>query len=246
MKPYKIGELAKQTGLTVRALHHYDEIGLLTPTYRTSAGHRLYQEKDIQKLQEIMLLQLMGFSLAEIKICLERKDFSFQEMAKSHLNRLQITIQSQKALCNRIEAIIEAINHQQALSLDSAIETIKAIVMYEKYYTPEQIETLKNRQSKMSKEEFAQGQAAWETLFKEFEVAFNAKKEVSDSSVIKLGQRANALIQEFTGGSPEMEKSLQKMYSTEGGHNVLSQHGVTVSAELFQFITYAMKAAKEA
>ena len=245
MKPFKIGELAKQTGLTVRALHHYDEIGLLNPSYRTPAGHRLYQEKDIQKLQEIMLLQLMGFSLAEIKICLERKDFSFQEMAKAHLSRLQITIQSQKTLCNRIEAIIQAFDQQQALSIDSAIETIKAIVMYEKYYTPEQIETLKNRQSKMSKEELAQGQAAWETLFNEFEVAFNAKKQVNHTSVIELGHRANALINEFTGGSPEMEKSLQKMYSTEGGHNVLAQHGVNVSAELFQFIANAMKAAKE-
>lgn len=242
--PLKIGELAKKTGLTIRALHHYDEIGLLSPSYRTASGHRLYQKEDIQKLQEIMLLQLMGFSLAEIKICLEKKDFPFREMAKSHLNRLQIALQSQKALCNRIESIIKALDHQQALSLDNALETIKAIVMYEKYYTPEQLETLKKRQSALSKEEFAKGQAAWETLFAEFEQAFHAGKSLADPSVITMGQRANALIQEFTGGDPEMEKSLQKMYDTEGGHNVLSQHGVKVSAELFQFIAHAMGEAK--
>ncbi len=244
MKPFKIGELAKMTGLTVRALHHYDEIGLLSPSYRTQAGHRLYQEKDIQKLQEIMLLQLMRFSLAEIKICLEGNELSLQDMAKAHLNRLQNEMQSQKALYNRIESIVEALDYQPTLSIDSAIETIKAIVMYEKYYTPEQIETLKLRQRKMSKEELAQGQAAWETLFNEFETAFNAKKELTDPSVIKLGQKANALIQEFTGGNPEMEKSFQKMYKTEGGHNVLSQHGMTITAELFQFIANAMGAAK--
>lgn len=245
MKPLKIGELAKKTGLTIRALHHYDEIGLLSPSYRTEAGHRLYAEKDIQKLQKIMLLQLMSFSLAEIKICIERKDFSFHDMAKAHLNRLQVEILSQKKLYNRIESIIEALNHQQASSIDNAIETIKAIVMYEKYYTPEQLETLKSRQDTMSKEELSQVQEAWETLFKEFEAAFNAKIDVSHASVIKLGHSANALIEEFTGGDPEMKKSFQKMYSTEGGHNVLSQHGVKVSAELFQYIANAMKAAKE-
>ncbi len=245
MKPLKIGELAKKTGLTVRALHHYDEIGLLSPSFRTEAGHRLYGEKDIQKLQEIMLLQLMRFSLAEIKICLEKKDFPFQDMAQAHLNRLQIEMQSQKALCNRIESIIKALNQQQASSVEDVIDTIKAIVMYEKYYTPEQLEILKNRQNSLSKEALAKGQAAWESVFKEFEKAFQDGKNVSDPTVILLGQKANGLIQEFTGGDPEMEKSLQKMYDTEGGHNVISQHGVKVSAALFQYIANAMQEAKQ-
>ncbi|MFI4937263.1 MAG: MerR family transcriptional regulator [Candidatus Berkiellales bacterium] len=243
MKPLKIGELAKKTGLTIRALRHYDEIGLLSPSFRTDANHRLYVEKDIHKLQEIMLLQLMGFSLGEISLCLEKKDFPFQDMAKAHLHRLQIAMQSQKALYNRIETIIEALNHQ-ALSIDNALECIKAIVMYEKYYTPEQIETMRKSQSALSKEDLAKGQAAWDTLFKDFDIAFKAGKAISDPIVIQLGQKANALIQEFTGGDPEMERSLQKMYDTEGGHNVLGKHGVNVSAELFQFISRAMHEAK--
>lgn len=244
MKPLKIGALAKKTGLTIRALRHYDEIGLLSPSIRSEAGHRLYSEKDIQKLQDMMLLQLMGFSLAEIKVCLEKRDFPIQQMAKSHLQRLQITIQSQKALYNRIDSIITAFEQQKALSVDDALETIKVIVMYEKYYTPEQIETLKQRESKMSKEELAKAQVDWEDLFKEFKLAFQAGKPVTHPDVIKLGQKANALINAFTGGDPEMEKSLQNMYSTEGGHNVLSQHGVGINAEEFQYLANAMGAAK--
>lgn len=244
MKPLKIGELAKKTGLTVRALHHYDEIGLLSPSFRTEAGHRLYSEEDIQKLQKIMILQLMNFSLAEINTCLEKQDFSFQEMAQAHLNRLQIAIQSQKTLYNRIESIVQALDHQQTLSADNICETIKVIVMYEKYYSPEQIETLKKRQNALTKEELAQNQADWEILFKEFEVAFNANKSLSDPSVVALGQRANKLVQDFTGGDPEMEKSFQSMYKSEGGHNVLAQHGINMSAELFQFMAHAMGEAK--
>ncbi|MBS0288392.1 MAG: MerR family transcriptional regulator [Proteobacteria bacterium] len=245
MKPLKIGDLAKQTGLTVRALRHYDEIGLLSPSLRTLSDHRLYSEKDVQKLQEIMLLQLMGFSLAEIKICLEKKEFPFQDMAKAHLQRIQIAMQSQQALCNRIEAIIEALNHQPAESIDYAIECIKAIVMYEKYYTPAQIETLKKRQNALSKEEMENYQAEWEAVFKEFAEVFNAGFPVTHKDAVALGKRANALILAFTGGDPEMEKSLQNMYATEGGHNVLSGHGMNISAELFQFIAKAMGEAKK-
>ena len=47
---WKVGELAKATGLTVRALHHYDDFGLLVPTERTDAGHRVYAEKDVRRL----------------------------------------------------------------------------------------------------------------------------------------------------------------------------------------------------
>jgi len=46
----KVGQLAKQTHLSVRTLHHYDEIGLLSPSVRTPAGHRLYNTKDIAVL----------------------------------------------------------------------------------------------------------------------------------------------------------------------------------------------------
>ena len=47
----KVGELTKRTGLTVRTLHHYDEIGLLAPAERTSSGHRLYGETELRRLQ---------------------------------------------------------------------------------------------------------------------------------------------------------------------------------------------------
>ena len=101
-----------------------------------------------------------------------------------------------------------------------------------------------NLQSKLSQAELDEVQAQWNTLFQEFETAFNAGMDVHDASVMTLANKANALIQAFTGGDPAMEKSFQNMYSTEGGHNVLAQHGVKISAELFAFIANAMKEAK--
>ena len=58
--PWRVGELARRTGLSVRALHHYDAIGLLEPSLRTEAGHRLYAGEDVSRLQQIQSLQNRG------------------------------------------------------------------------------------------------------------------------------------------------------------------------------------------
>ena len=74
MRPstWKVGELAKQTGLSVRTLHYYDEVGLLSPSQRTAAGHRLYTAGDIVRLQQIKSLRHLAFALEEIRACLNR------------------------------------------------------------------------------------------------------------------------------------------------------------------------------
>ena len=58
----KVGALAELTGLTVRALHHYDHIGLLRPSDRSSSGHRLYTGDDVARLYRICLLRRLGFA----------------------------------------------------------------------------------------------------------------------------------------------------------------------------------------
>jgi MerR family transcriptional regulator, thiopeptide resistance regulator len=68
---WKVGTLAQATGLTVRALHHYDHIGLLSPSRRTAAGHRLYTADDVARLYRIRLLRGLGFPLEQIAAALQ-------------------------------------------------------------------------------------------------------------------------------------------------------------------------------
>ena len=68
---WKIGELARRTGLTVRTLHHYDEIGLLSPAQRSDGGHRVYDEADVQRLYRIVSLRSLGFPLDAIAQALD-------------------------------------------------------------------------------------------------------------------------------------------------------------------------------
>ena len=73
---WKIGELARRTGLTVRTLHHYDEIGLLSPAERSDGGHRVYDEADVQRLYRIVSLRSLGFPLDAIARALDSQSAS--------------------------------------------------------------------------------------------------------------------------------------------------------------------------
>ena len=85
-RTWKVGALAQLTGLTVRALHHYDHLGLLTPSRRTAAGHRLYTSDDVARLYRISLLRRLGFPLDQIARVLDDPQWQLQEAVRRHLD----------------------------------------------------------------------------------------------------------------------------------------------------------------
>src|SRR5205814_9009106 len=70
---YQAREFADFAGVTVRTLHHYDRLGLLKPSGRTAAGYRLYGERELARLQQIVTLKFVGFSLTQIKVLLDQR-----------------------------------------------------------------------------------------------------------------------------------------------------------------------------
>ena len=68
---YSVGQVAGLAGVTVRTLHHYDEIGLLSPDGRSRAGYRRYGDADLARLQQIMFYRELGFALDEIAAMLD-------------------------------------------------------------------------------------------------------------------------------------------------------------------------------
>ena len=71
----KVGELARLTGISVRTLHYYGEIGLLLPPLRSESGHRLYGAKQIARLQQIRSLRQLGFTMKEVRAVLKSRSF---------------------------------------------------------------------------------------------------------------------------------------------------------------------------
>ena len=149
----KIGDLARRTGLTVRTLHHYDAIGLLKPSLHTEAGYRLYTARDIARLQQVLSLRQLGFSLEEIRDCLDRPGFSALEIIELHLARLRAQIEAQKKLCERLQTLAAHLHAAGAVSADELLTTIEEMAMLdeltEKYFTPEQLQQMKARRDEV-------------------------------------------------------------------------------------------------
>lgn len=80
----KINEVAKLTGITVRTLHYYDEIGLLRPSKITEAGYRLYEDEALETLQQILFFRELDFPLSEIKKILTNSAFDKSEALHKH------------------------------------------------------------------------------------------------------------------------------------------------------------------
>ncbi len=83
-----VKQLAELSGVSVRALHHYDETGLLKPTARTNAGYRLYGEKELLRLQQILFYRALGISLREIQTLLSAPDFDTMQALTQHRKTL--------------------------------------------------------------------------------------------------------------------------------------------------------------
>src|ERR1051325_9099687 len=90
---WKVGELARRTGVSVRALRYYDEIGLLSPSQRTEGGHRLYTAGDVVRLQQIRSLSALGFTLRETGEYLDGSEVPLERMIQLHLRRLKERIE---------------------------------------------------------------------------------------------------------------------------------------------------------
>lgn len=103
-----VGELARLTGVTVRTLHHYDEVGLLRPSARTPAGYRLYTEADVLRLQHVLVLRELGLALDDIAAVLDG-GAARADLLRCHRDALI-------ARRGRLDAMIASID--RALALD--------------------------------------------------------------------------------------------------------------------------------
>lgn len=211
----KVGELAKRTGLTVRALHHYDAIGLLRPSFRTVSGHRLYGDADVAKLQRIVSLRDLGFPLEEIAACLGKAAYSPRRLVRLHLERMRARIEAENRLCEKLEGIARKLDAKEKVSVDEFLDTIEEMTMFEKYYTKEQLATLKERGEKLGPEGMKKAQDDWKTLIAEVRAEMDRGTDPADARMKPLLARWNALIQAFTGGDPGIAKSLSNFYRGE-------------------------------
>jgi DNA-binding transcriptional MerR regulator len=115
MRQYSVNNLAKLAGVSVRTLHHYDRLGLLKPSIRTEAKYRMYGEKELIRLQQILFYKELDFSLSEILDILEDPEFNMITALESHKLALQARQYRLSTLLSTIDKTISTLKGERVM-----------------------------------------------------------------------------------------------------------------------------------
>lgn len=121
---YSIGQLSRKTGVTVRTLDYYDEIDLLKPSSTTEGGHRLYDEDDVLRLQQVLALKYMGFSLEQIKGKLDESIATWEQSVEQQLEMVGQQLKRLQALEQAMQGVLYSIQFEGAIKWPVIFEII--------------------------------------------------------------------------------------------------------------------------
>lgn len=217
-KAYTISQLARLAGVTVRTLHYYDQIGLLTPSARTEAGYRLYGRADLLRLQQILFFRELDMPLAEIRAVLQNPNFDLAAALRQHRRLLEKRME-------RLARLIATVDK----TLQSLVEDNMELTDEELYegFTPEQRE----RYAREVRERYdpalvaeserrirAMTRAQWDAVKQEghevtVAIAALADRAPDDPEVQTLVARHHAWIERFYPCSAEVYRGLAQGYA---------------------------------
>ena len=172
----RVGEAARATGLTVRALHHYDAAGLVRPSARTQAGHRLYARHDVARLEQVAALRRAGLSLEDIAGALASGDV--RAALERRLSEVEQELAAGAHLRSRLQTAIEEI-----------------IVIEQK---------LARRAEAVGQDRIREVEQEWTVVFAELDAHRARGTDPADPAVQAIADRGDALFAEFHGGDPDL------------------------------------------
>jgi DNA-binding transcriptional MerR regulator len=218
---YQAQEFARRAGVTVRALHHYDRLGVLKPSRRTRAGYRLYADRDFVRLQQIVTLKFIGFSLAEIKRLLGRGALDILPALRRQRELITRKRDHMGLAVRAIERAERLLEGDREPGSDVFVKIIEVINMQNdmtwtgKYYSDEARRELEQRAGLVSAEAVHQAERDWAALIREVERAAVEGEGPASEKSRDMAARWKALLNGFTGGSSAIQDGLNKMYSDQ-------------------------------
>src|SRR3954453_19049789 len=223
---WKIGELARRTGLTVRTLHHYDQIGLLSPADRSEGGHRVYGDDDVRRLYRIVSLRSLGFPLDAIGAVLDRDGVDARAAVADHLHRLEDQIARDRELRRTLRSLLDRLETEDFLT------TIEEMTMHQRYYSPEQLDQLEQRREALGGDAIRRAEHEWGEIFATLRAEMEAGTDPADPKLRPIAQRGRELLAMFTGGDAGIKQSLNEMWQNEDPAKL--SHGM-VDAEVMAY-----------
>ncbi|HET7501204.1 MAG TPA: MerR family transcriptional regulator [Kofleriaceae bacterium] len=216
---FTVGELSRLTGVTVRALHHYDEIGLVRPSQRTAAGYRQYVDRDVLRLQQVLVFRELGVPLDEIALVIDQATDR-----AALLRRHRGALVEKRA---RIDAMLDAVDAALgALEKGHAMQPVDVKKMFEGFNHEDHADEVRARwgntepYQESARRTKQYGQAEWDAIRRESEAIYarlatlmQQGAEPSDPAVQAAVEDHRAHIERwFYPCSKQMHQGLGEMY----------------------------------
>jgi len=245
--PTKIGPLAKASGVTVRTLHHWDDIGLLSPSRRNASGHREYTDEDVSRLYQILALRQLGLELHTIATCLD-SGVDLRHVVADHLVAVEETIATMNALLDRLRRIDAELVAGGQPSVASMIEVIEAIDdlnarrdrVLHKYLNDEQLARMQDAAAVIDPTIYSHYVTVeWPALYAKAEALRVAGALPSDAAVQDIVARMDELSAMLSGGDTNAGHGVRSAWREDPAAMSGDPHAPTTWRDLADFVEAA-------
>ncbi len=203
----KVGELARRTGLTVRTLHHYDEIGLLAPSGRSEAGYRLYSQDDVQRLHGIQTMRQMGLALSDIGELLAGEGMAPERIIGQQIRALDQQITQATELRGRLTMLRDGLMAGAEPDMGNWLEALALMTTYGKYFSSAELKQIFTNWNLI--------EADWLVVKDLVRSAMDRQLPPEAPEVQALAYRWMALMLHWMGGDLDLLERWGHMFRTE-------------------------------
>jgi DNA-binding transcriptional MerR regulator len=207
----KIGDLAKRVGLSVRALHHYDAIGLLSPSARSESGARLYGVQDLVRLHRIQALKELGYSLPDIRAALDDANADPLEVIERQMAELDAQAGRAQALRQRLQQLAAQLSGGGEGAASDWLDLLEMMGLHHKHFTQEEVHALRNPKGQPP----AELEARWRRLASEVRQAMDRGLAPASAEAQALAWRWVRMVIALTSNSPVLARKLKAMHEQE-------------------------------
>jgi len=240
MNEYTVGDLAKRSGLTVRAMHHYEKLGLLQPSGRTDAGYRLYDDGDVQMLHRILAYQQMGLALKEIAPLLGPDTPPLAELLARQISAAETELKRQQNLLAMLRRVAKRASAGGPELTDELLTLMAMRRTYERYFSEAEMQQMVAAQNALGEEGLARIKAEWAELVPALRAEMERGSKPGSPAVRKLARRWIAIGKDFPE-SDEFRRKGREMFTQHP--EMLKRSGFTL--ELFDYLDRVVAAEKE-
>jgi DNA-binding transcriptional MerR regulator len=214
---YKIGEASRIARISVRALRHYDDVGLVVPSARSAAGYRLYTDGDLERLQQVLFYRELGFGLERIAALLADPRFDRRRALQEQRALLVETAERSRALVRLIDKTLMSMDGGKTMSPEESFEGFDPSKYddeaNERWGSTHSYAESKRRTARYSKEDWATIRAEAESIETALADAMERDEPADGAAAMDLAERHRMHIDRwFYPCSPQMHVGLADMY----------------------------------